>query len=78
MYETLYDIRATSPVNWFILLWGLAFIVVGLWFVLSYRKDGTDGQPLWFRIAWLAFAVFWTMVGVVGWPQFRRHEVYAA
>ena len=64
MYETLYDIRATSPVNWSTLLWGLAFIVVGLWFVFSYCEDDTDGRPLWFRIAWLAFAVLWTMLGV--------------
>lgn len=61
MYETLYDIRA---VNWSILLWGLGFIVAGLWFVLSYREDDTSGRPLWFRIAWLAFAVLWTMLGV--------------
>lgn len=64
MYETLYDIRATSPVNWFILVWGLAFIVAGVWFVLNYRGNDTDRRPLWFRIAWLAFAVLWTMLGV--------------
>lgn len=66
MYETLYDIRSTSPVNWSILFWGLVFIAIGLWFVLSYREDDTSGRPFWFRIVWLAFAVLWTMVAVGG------------
>lgn len=71
LYETIYDIRTTSSVNWYIALWGVAFIVFGVWLVVSDREKAPHGRPLWLRIAWLTFAVLWTALGV-GLPLFNH------
>lgn len=64
VYKTLYDVGATSPVNWQTLFWGLGFVLIGITYFVSHLKKPPTDRPRWFPAAWLGFAILWTVVGV--------------
>lgn len=71
LYKTLYDVGATSPVNWQTLLWGLGFVLIGITYFVSHLKRPPTDRPRWFPAAWLGFAILWTVVAV-GLPYYNN------
>jgi len=64
VYETLYDIRQVSPINWTSLLFGSLVVAYGIFYVAAHRNKPPEGRPRWFPVAWLSFAIVWTLLSV--------------